>query len=294
MADRVSRRLTSVIRPALSLAAALAFLLPFWWVVVISLRPLGGAPPRSIEWWPADPAWTNYYQLFDLVPLLRQAGNSLLVGLIAVPLTLITASSAGYAIANLSARLRHRLVVGAVLAMLVPVTALWLTRFVIFKSLGLMNTLGALIVPALGGTNPFYVLLFYWTFRRIPREVFEAARLEGAGHWTIWSRIALPLSRPTMVTVGVLSFSFYWSDLISPLLYLKSEARYTLPVGLSALQQMDVTDGPLLMAGAVLALVPIVLAFLLAHRFFWPDEMLLRPLGIRRPGGEGESGSSTP
>lgn len=293
MADGVSRGLIRGIRPALSLAAALAFLLPFWWLVVISLRPPGLPPPLSIEWWPADPAWRNYRQLFDLVPLLRQAGNSLLVGLVAVPLTLITASWAGYAIANLSARIRHRLVVGAVLAMLVPVTALWLTRFVIFKSLGLMNSLGALIVPALGGTNPFYVLLFYWTFRRIPREVFEAARLEGAGHWTIWSRIALPLSRPTMVTVGVLSFSFYWSDLISPLLYLKSEANYTLPIGLSALQQMDVTDGPLLMAGAVVALLPIVVAFLVAHRFFWPDEMLLRPLGFRRSGAEGESGSPT-
>jgi multiple sugar transport system permease protein len=146
---------------------------------------------------------------------------------------------------------------------------------------GLANSLWALIVPAIGGTTPFYVLLFYWTFRRIPREVFEAARLEGADHWRIWAGVAMPLARPTMVTVGVLAFSFYWSDLISPLLYLRSESRYTLPVGLHALQQMDMTDGPLVMAGAVVALLPVVAAFLIAHRFFWPDEMLLRPVGFQ-------------
>lgn len=264
---------------------AVSFLLPIWWVVVMSLRPTGRPPSTSIEWWPGSPAWENYHRLFELVPLLRQTGNSLLVGLAAVPLTLITASLAGYAMANVGARLRKRLVTGTLLLMLVPVTALWLTRFAIFKQLGLMNSPLALILPALSGTNPFYILLFYWTFRRIPHEVFEAARLDGAGHGRIWARIALPLARPTMVTVSVLTFSFYWSDLISPLLYLKSETRYTLPVGLSALQQMDITDGPLVMAGAVVALLPIVLMFLVAHRFFWPDEMLMKPLGIAQDSG---------
>lgn len=275
-------------RPALSILVSILFLLPFWWVFVMSLRPVGGAPPLSVPWWPDDPRFGNYVRLFELVPFARQAGNSFLVSLVAVPLTLLTASLAGYALAHLTRALRERLVLGAVLLMLVPVTALWLTRFVLFKQLGLINHLAALVVPALGGTNPFYVLLFYWTFRRIPREVFEAARLEGAGHGTIWWRVALPLARPTMVTVGVLAFSFFWSDLISPLLYLKSESKYTLPVGLSALQQMEVTDGPLVMAGAVVVLLPVVILFLMAHRFFWPDEMLLRPLAATR-GGETET-----
>ena len=82
------------------------------------------------------------------------------------------------------------------------------------------------------GSSPLFVLLFYWTFRRVPSQLFEAARLDGAGILVIWAWIAMPLARPTTITVAVLAFMFYWSDFVSPLLYLKSESRYTLPVGL--------------------------------------------------------------
>jgi len=276
-----------LLRHAFPAAAAAAFLMPLWWVVVLSLRPPGQGVPVSIEWWPRDPHWSNYSRIFDLVPLARQAWNSFLVAAAAVPLTVLSASCAGYAISAASRKVRRRMVLGAVVLMLVPATALWLTRFVLFKNLGLMDSLWALIVPALGGTNPFYILLFYWTFRRIPGEIFESARLEGAGHWRIWARIAMPLARPTVVTVSVLAFTFYWSDVISPLLYLKSSSRYTLPVGLQALESMDFTDRPLVMAGAVLSLLPIVLLFLVAHRFFWPDELLLRPVDLRKNGDPG-------
>lgn len=266
---------------------ALAFLLPLWWIVVQSLRPVGQPPPLGVEWWPAEPAWENYRRLSELVPIVRQAGNSLLVGLCAVPLTLLTASWAGYAMAAARPVWRRRLVLWSILMLLIPATALWLTRFLIIRKLGLMDSAAALVAPALAGTSPLYALLFCWTFLRIPREMFEAARLEGAGHFGVWARIAMPLARPTTVTVSILAFAFYWSDLLSPLLYLKRETTYTLPVGLSALQQMDITDGPILMAGAVVAIVPVLLLFLLAHRFFWPDEMFLRPLGFRGAGSQG-------
>lgn len=274
------RALRQILRHALLLGIAAIFLLPLWWVLVTSLRPVGLAPALSVEWWPANPAWANYSRIFELVPLLKQIGNSLWVSLVAVPLTILSASWAGYAMASLSQKVRNRLVILAVGLMLLPSTALWLTRFLFFKNLGLMDSLWALIVPAIGGSSPFYVLLFFWTFRRIPRELFEAARLEGAGHGRLWTRVAMPLASPTIVTVSVLAFSFFWSDWISPLLYLKSQAKYTLPVGLQALEQMDLTYWPLLMAGAVVMLLPVVVVFLLAQRFFWPDGWLLRPRSI--------------
>jgi multiple sugar transport system permease protein len=179
----------------------------------------------------------------------------------------LSASLAGFAIALASPRFQRRLVIASVLLMLVPSTALWLTRFLLFKNLGLIDTYAALIIPAIAGTSPFYVLLFYWTFRRIAKEVFEAARLEGAGPWTLWLRIAMPLALPTIITVAILAFSFYWSDLSSPLLYLKSEEKYTLPVGLDALQQMDRSNWSLLMAAAVVMLLPVLLLFLILQRF---------------------------
>ncbi len=155
-----------------------------------------------------------------------------------------------------------------------PVTALWLTRFLLFKELMLIDTLWVLVVPALMGTNPFFVLLFYWTFRRIPRELFESARLDGAGPLSIWARVAMPLARPTTTAVSVLAFTVYWSDFINPLLYLKSESHYTLPVGLRVLQQMDRSNWPLLMAGVVVMAAPVLILFLLMQRYFWPEGRL--------------------
>ena len=251
-------------------AVAAVFLLPLIWVLSASLRAPGQAPPRTIEWVPDPIAWSNYLRVFDLVPLGTYVLNSLFVVAVAVPLTVVTASWAGFAIAQMSNKTRRRLVVLAIMLLMVPITALWLTRFVIFRHLGLIDTAGALIAPAIMGTSPLFILLYHWTFRRIPAEVFAAARLDGAGLLQLWARIAMPLAWPTTTAVAVLTFALYWSDFISPLIYLKTEANYTLPVGVQILQQMDSTNWPLLMAGAVLMTGPILIMFLVAQRYFWP------------------------
>ena len=141
--------------------------------------------------------------------------------------------------------------------------------------MGLINTPFALIVPALAGSSPLFVLLFYWTFRRIPKDLFELARLDGAGALIVWRRIALPMAVPTTVAVGVLAFLFYWSDFINPLMYLRSQEFYTLPVGLQQLQQLDKTNWPLLMAGAVLMAGPAVVMFLFVQRYFLRDNRMI-------------------
>lgn len=259
-------------RHLVSIAVALVFVLPLVWVAVASLRQPGLPPPLGIEWWPRPVAWSNYRRLFEIVPLEEYARNSLIVIALAVPLTIITASWAGLAMAQLDGRLRRGLLVLAVLLRLVPVTALWLTRFFLFARLGLVDSLWALVAPAIMGSSPFYVLLFYWTFRRMPRAIFESARLDGAGPLRIWATIALPLARPTTITVAILTFVLYWRDFIAPLLYLRSERLYTLPVGLRLLQQLIRTDWPILLAGCVVLTVPIVAVFLLAQRAFWPED----------------------
>ena len=248
------------------------FVLPFVGVIGWSLRQPGLPPPRGLEWLPDPIAWGNYTRIFEIVPLLRYTRNSFLVVAVAVPLTIVTASWAGLSMALLSPRLRKPLLLLAVLLRLVPVTALWLTRFVLFARLGLLDSLWALVIPALMGSSPFFVLLYYWTFRRVPTSIFESARLDGAGTLRLWARVALPLARPTTVTVAVLTFVLYWRDFITPLLYLRSEEWQTLPVGLRALQQVSRTDWPLLLAGSVVMTAPIVLLFLLAQRSFWPED----------------------
>lgn len=270
-ARRPGPRWRPLLRHGLALAAALAFTLPLIWAVSFSLRQPGLPPPRAIEWLPAPIAWGNYGRIFAVAPLASYGANSLLVAAIAVPLTLLVASWAGFAMAQLGQAARRRLTTLAVLLLMIPSSALWLPRFLLYRSLWLIDTYYPLLAPALMGTTPFFVLLYYWTYRRIPRDLFDQARLDGAGALRIWRTIALPLSLPTSVTVAVLAFSLYWSDLVAPLLYLKSEALYTLPVGLQLLQQMDRTNWPFLMAAAVLITAPTVLLFLVVQRFYWPE-----------------------
>jgi multiple sugar transport system permease protein len=252
------------------------FVTPLLWVLTNSLRPVGLPPPRTFEWMPQPLAWSNYRAIFDLIPLGRQIGNSVLVSTVGALLTLVTASWAGFAMAQLSARWQSWLVALAILLLLVPSTVVWLPRYVIFTSLGLIDTYVALFAPAFMGTKSLYVLMFYWSFRRVPVALFESARLDGAGALLIWRRIALPLAWPTALAVLLLTFTHYWSDFVDPVLFLKSQDRYTLAVGLRMLQQMAVTNWSLLLAGVVVMTAPVLFVYLVMQQFIRSDSPLTR------------------
>jgi multiple sugar transport system permease protein len=252
--------------PALAVCAVL--LAPIVYMVAGSLRKAGLPPPRSPELLPSPVAWENYERAFDLVDLPRYALNSLLVAAVAVPLSVVVASWAGFAMSRLPGRLRGLLLAASLTALMVPATALLVPRFVLFKQLGLIDTYVPLIAPALIGMSPFYVLLFYWAFGRIPAELYEAARLEGLTPLQTWWRVGMPLVRPVALAVGLLAFVFSWSNFLDPLIYLFDQERFTLPLGLKLLAQLDPQNFPLLLAGAVVATAPVVVAFLFAQRFF--------------------------
>jgi multiple sugar transport system permease protein len=266
-------------RHLVSLFIAALFVLPLFWVVVASLRQPGLPPPPSIEWWPPAPQWGNYAEIFQIVPFARYLQNSLFVVAFAVPITLVTASLAGFAIVQLPATLQRRLVLLSIALLIVPASSVWLFRFQLLRWTGLLDTLWALIVPAFAASNPLFVLLFYWTFRQIPLELFEAARLDGASALTVWRRVAMPLALPTSLGVVVLTFVLYWSDFVSPVLYLHHPLDYTLPVGLQILNQLDSTNWPLLMAGAVVMTAPVIVLFAVLQRFFLHDMSLANLFG---------------
>lgn len=252
-------------------AVAALFLLPLFWAVSASLRRRGVPAPRTIEWIPSPLAWENYRNLFRVVDLHRAILNSLFVAALAVPLTLLAASLAGFAIAQLPTSWRLRLMAVSVLCLMVPLTAIWLPRFILFKEAGLINHRLALVVPALMGTSPFYVLLFVWSFLRVPREVYEAAHLDGASPHRIWAEIALPLARPALVSVGVLAFVHYWNSFVEPLLYLRTADTMTASLALRVLYSLDRTDWPLMLTGAVVVTAPVLVIFALAQRAFLQD-----------------------
>jgi multiple sugar transport system permease protein len=248
-------------------------------MVTGSLRKAGLPPPRTPELAPSEPTLESYRRAFELVDLARYTFNSMLVVAIAVPLTLLFASWAGFAMARLPRRAGAWLVAASLVSLMVPLTALLVPRFALFSWLGLTDTYVPLVAPALIGMSPFYVLLFYWGFRRIPSELFEACRLEGLSPFTVWRRIALPLARPVTVAVAVLAAVFTWSNFLDPLIYLFDEDSFTLPLGLRSLAQVDRQDFPLLLAGAVTATLPVIAAFLYVQRFFLNERLTRGWLG---------------
>jgi multiple sugar transport system permease protein len=265
-AARRDRRLW--LRHLAALLIAVAFVLPLYFMLSGSLRKAGLPPPRYPELVPSPLAWGNFERAFELVDIPRYTINSLIVVAFAVPLTVLTASWAAFAMSRLPRRWAGALIVVSLIALMVPLTALLVPRFVIFKQLDLLNTFVPLIAPAIMGTSPFYVLLYYWSFKRLPPELFEAARLEGLGPFVIWWRVAMPLVRPVTVAVAVLAFVFTWGNFLDPLIYLFDQEKFTVPLGLRALATLDRTNFPLLLAGSVAATLPVVVAFLYVQRYF--------------------------
>lgn len=255
-------------RHALLLPFAALCLLPLVWMGTTSLREPGQPLPRTLEWVPEPVSWANYPAVFDLVDLWRFAANSAFVVVLAVPITLLVASWAGFALALLPQEWRMRVTLFSFAVLMVPLTAVWVPRFVLFNRVGLDDTPWALIAPSMMGTSPFYVLLFLWAFLRVPAEIFEAARLDGAGLLRTWAGVALPLARGTVVAVAMLAFVVYWSNYLDPLLFIRTTERQTLPFALQMLFQLARSDWPLLMAAAAMVTGPVILVFLLGQRYF--------------------------
>lgn len=253
---------------ALAIFMVVLFLMPLASMFVGSLRMPGLPPPRVIEWIPDPLSWSNYTEVFKQVEMGRYLLNTLVVEFMAVPVTLLVASWAGFSLSQLPGKFSGRIITGALLTLLLPETALWVSRFIEFKLTNLLNTPFALAASSIFGTSPLYTLIFYWTFRRVPSEVWEASRVDGAGAFRQWWSLGLPAARAAFAAVGVLSFVYYWREFREPLLYIQDINRYTLSVGLAYLEQLDPTNLPILMAGSVVVTAPILLIFLIAQPFF--------------------------
>ena len=251
---------------AVALASAL-FALPLLLMLLAPLRMPGLPPPVGFALWPDAPSLQSFRDAFSLVPLGRSLLNSALVCAIAVPLTLLSASWGGLALVLLQGRSRTLLAGLLLVLAMVPMTAIWIPRFGFFNALGLVGTYVPLVAPALMGGNPLFVLLYFVAMRRIPLEMVEAARLEGAGLLRIWWLVVMPLVKPTSAAIALLAVVSFWGNFIDPLLYLRTEAHLTAPPMLHALELLGPTNWPVFLAGAVVVTLPVVVAFMVAQRF---------------------------
>jgi multiple sugar transport system permease protein len=252
----------------LVLAVGLVVMLaPFLWMLLGSFKPeaeLQRVPPT---WWPETPSLGNYRQLFDRLDFPRFFANSVLVAVAVTAGNLVFCSMVGYALAKLDFA-GKRLLFGLVLAMLmVPGVVTFVPLFVLVSNLGLVNTYPGLILPFL--VTPLGVFLMRQFISGLPDELIEAARIDGAGEWRIFTRVIMPLCGPALATLSILTFLSSWNNFLWPLVVAQSEDKYTLPVALALYSiGQNATRYGLLLAGSVVVILPVIALFVALQRYF--------------------------
>ncbi|MEV2242384.1 carbohydrate ABC transporter permease [Micromonospora sp. NPDC049891] len=246
----------------------LVFVPPLVLLVSGSLTEPGLPPSPTPQLVPDPLSTTGYERALDLGGLLRASLNSVLVAVVAVPLSVLVASLAGFALTRIAPRTTTVVVAASLVALMVPATALLVPRFAIFRLLGLTDTLVPLIAPALLGTSPLYVLVYYLAFRALPADLYDACLVEDLSPLRTWWRVALPLVRPVTAGLTALTFVLTWSNFLDPLIYVYDRDLFTLPLALRSLSLLDPTNFPVFLAGAVIATVPALVVFALAQRRF--------------------------
>ena len=259
-------RLTLALRYLVLIIAGLTMIIPFLWMLSTSLKEPGSVLTATPQIIPKSPTFESYRAVADAVPLARIFTNSVLVTTITVAAQLATASLAAYAFARMRWPGRNALFTLYLATLMVPSQVTITPLFILMTKLGWVNTYQGLILP--GITGAFGVFLMRQAMLGVPREYEEAAFLDGANHWTVFTTIILPTVRPALATLAVFATMGSWNDFLWPLFVTNDEKLMTLPVGLSLLQGRYTSDWNLIMAGAVVSVVPIVAVFLAAQRAF--------------------------
>jgi multiple sugar transport system permease protein len=250
---------------ALTVIAVLT-LMPLAWMVSASLMAPGEAsrfPPPLL---PSAPTLENYRELFATVGIGRQFVNSLVMALAATALSLSFNVAAGYAFAKLRFAGRERLFRTLLGALVIPAQVTMMPLFLMLERMGLINTLPGVLVPWLASVFGIFLVRQY--AMSIPDELLEAARIDGASEWRIFLDVVLPLLKPVLVTLALLSFLGAWNDFMWPLIVLSDRDLQTLPVALAALSREHVSDTELMMAGAVVTVLPVLVLFLALQRYY--------------------------
>lgn len=260
-----SRPQTIVLHSILIGGAALT-LTPLVWMVAASLMPAGEASSLPPRFFPSEIRWDHYAALFSRLDIVRHFINSSIVAVGSTLISLFVNSMAGYAFAKLRFAGRERLFAVLLAGLVIPAQVGMLPLFLLLKQMGLVNTLMGAIVP--GMASIFGIFLVRQYALNIPDALLDSARIDGAGEFQIYRTIVLPLLMPILVTLAAFTFLSAWNDFMWPLIILSDEAKYTLPVALANLSGEHVQDTELMMAGALLTVLPTIVVFIMLQRAF--------------------------
>lgn len=241
-------------------------LAPLLWMVSVSFMPTGAASQMPPPLLPRSVTLDQYRALFERAGMGRYLFNSALIATSVTLISLLLNTLAGYAFAKLRFPGREQAFRALLAALVIPGQVAMMPLFLLLKTLGLVNTYAGAMVPGLASLFGIYLVRQY--AQSIPDELLEAARIDGAGEWRIFWQIVLPVLKPILVTLAIFSFLGTWNDFMWPLIVLSDESMQTLPVALASLSRERVQDNELMMAGAVVTVLPVLALFLLLQRYY--------------------------
>jgi multiple sugar transport system permease protein len=262
---RKARTANIIIYSALLILVA-ALLVPFFWMVSSSLKADNQVFTIPIQWIPEEFVWRNYTDIWTRIPMLGYLQNSLYLSVIITALQVLTGSLAAYGFSKVRFPGRDVLFLGYIGTIAVPWQAYMVPQYIMMQQLGLTNSFNALILlQAFGAFGVFLMRQYYMT---IPDELCEAARIDGLSEYGIWARVILPLSKPALASLALLTFVNTWNDYMGPFIYLTSNRLWTVQLGLRSFVGQFDAEYAMIMTGSVISVVPILVIFLIGQRYF--------------------------
>lgn len=248
------------------IAVAIFTLIPFVWMISSSLKLDREVFAYPMKWIPETFHWENYQLIWKKVPMVTYFKNTATIALVVTFLQTLTSSFAAYAFAKLQFKGRDVLFLAYIATIAVPWQAYMLPQFIMMRSMGLYDTLWAMVV--LQAFSAFGVFLMRQFYQGIPTELCEAARIDGLSEYGIWARIMLPLSKAAIATLVIFTFVGTWNDYMGPMIYLTRDANKTIQVGLRRFIQENSSDYHLIMAASLVSLLPVSIVFLCLQKYF--------------------------
>ncbi len=262
-------RITKIILNIVLTVSSFGFIFPFLWMLFTALKTPQELLQGTSVFFPSDPQWSNFRTAVQSIPFLMYLKNSLIIVTLVMLGTLISATTAAYAFAKLTWKGRDKWFIIMLATMMIPIQVILIPTYIMYAKIGWLGTRLPLIVPAFfGGGAAFYIFLLRQFFKGIPKELSESAIIDGANHFQIFIKIMLPLTKPAIITVMLFTFMGAWNDYFGPLIFLSNPDHWTLALGLRAFQLQYGGRFDLMMAAAILIMLPTLVIFFFAQKQF--------------------------
>ena len=248
------------------IALAVLMLIPFAWMLSASLKLDKDVFIFPIQWIPENPRWRNYIDIWTKIPLSKFVLNTTKLTIIVTLLQLLTSSFAAYAFAKLDFKYKNLLFMAYISTIAMPWQVYMVPQFIMMRGMGMNDSHMAII--CLQAFSAFGVFMMRQFYQGIPDELCEAARIDGMNEYRIYSKIMLPLSKPALSTLTIFTFVATWNDFLGPMIYLKTESKKTLQIGLRMFISQYSSEYGLIMAASVLSLIPVLIVFLSLQKYF--------------------------